>query len=125
MKHTKLPKISLICIVLIFILLFLPFVVIESLQIKVSGFSTQGTSFGNFGIIQTFFLLIHLIFILVFKPWSFMASILSGLLNVSWAIRNYIILTSCWAGTCPSATIFIYLYLLIICVLFVSSLLRI
>ena len=122
MKHLKLPKLSILCIILAFCLLFFPFVVIDSLQIKVSGFNSQHTSFGNFGILQTAFLVLHLVFILIYKPWSLMASILSGLLNVSWAIRNYIILTSCWAGTCPSATIYLYLYIAIIFGLFVFSL---
>ncbi len=80
---------------------FYPWVTIESKNIIVSGVSAIGTSFGKPGYLHLFFIVLYIPLILINKIWSQRICIFLCALNTGWAIRNFILITSCQGGECP------------------------
>jgi hypothetical protein len=81
--------------------LFFPWVTIESKHILVDGFHSAGTTFGKpgwFHVILCFFILI---FLLVPGTWGLRVAFFASAFNIAWAVRNFILVSSCHAGVCP------------------------
>ena len=96
--------------------LFLPWVVIESRNIVISGMQAAGTTYGKPGLLTLVLGSITLIFALVQRIWAHRICIFSSALNAGWALRNFFILSVCQGGECPQRQPGFYLY-------FISSIL--
>lgn len=88
---------------------FLPWVFIESKNITVSGIEATGTSFGKPGYFHFIMVVFFLFFHFMPKVWAKRSNLLIVALNLAWAIRNYILISSCQMGECPVKKIGIYL----------------
>ena len=91
------------------IVCFMPWVIIPSIGVTVTGVDATGTNFGKpgyFHFITTFF---FIVFTFTQKVWAKRANLLVTALNTAWAIRNYFIITMCRGGECPEKKIGIYL----------------
>ena len=66
-----------------------------------SGMNTAGTHYGRPGLMNLFFASLMAVMFLVQKLWSKRANLFLGALNIAWCIRNYIIVSACYAGDCP------------------------
>src|SRR5579885_926456 len=95
--------------ILLVIACFLPWVLIESKNITVSGIESTGTSFGKPGYFHFLMVLFFLFFHFISKVWAKRSNLLIVALNLAWAIRNYILISSCQMGECPDKKIGIYL----------------
>lgn len=82
-------------------LCFLPWVIIDSKGLVITGMNARGTDFGTPGKVNIFFSAIMSIFFLLPKIWAKRTNVFLGAMHFSWSIRNYILLTSCLVGICP------------------------
>ena len=80
---------------------FFPWVFIESKNITVSGVGSEGTSFGKPGYFHFIMVAIFIFFNFTPKVWAKRSNLLIAALNLAWAVRNYIIISSCYMGDCP------------------------
>lgn len=109
----KYPKwIGLLGILLIVIACFVPWVYIKSKQLIISGFYTIGTHFGKPGILHIFLASIATIAFCINKLWAKRTNILICAIHIAVAIKNYILITSCFAGECPEKKIGIFLIII-------------
>ena len=87
--------------ILLIISCFIPWVFIESKNITVSGIDATGTSFGKPGYFHLLMSIFFLLFSFIQKLWAKRTNLLITALNLGWAIRNYIIISTCIMGDCP------------------------
>jgi hypothetical protein len=103
--------IGLFAVVLLVGSCFLPWVIITSKNIIVSGVDSTGTNFGKPGyahfVLSFFFIVFHLIP----KLWAKRINLLIVALNIAWAIRNYFVIAMCREGECPEKQIGLWLVL--------------
>lgn len=101
--------IGLLAVILLVASCFTPWVIISSKNIVVSGVDSTGTNFGKPGyihfLLSFFFIIFHLVPTLWAKRWN----LLVVALNIAWAIRNYIVISSCREGDCPEKQMGLYL----------------
>ena len=97
--------IGLVAVILLVVSCFLPWVIIASKNIIISGVDSTGTNFGRPGythfVLSFFFIIFHL----VPKLWAKRVNLLIVALNIAWAIRNYVIISMCREGECPEKQI--------------------
>jgi hypothetical protein len=102
---------------------FFPWVTVESKQLTITGFHTEGTNFGKPGVLYAFFCFFYVAFILIGRAWSIRVAFLVNAFNVAWAIRNFIVLSTCSGGECPVKHVALYLILAISIVMLLTALL--
>jgi hypothetical protein len=104
--------VGLFALALLVVSCFLPWVVISSQNITVSGVEATGTNFGKPGythfLLGSFFLLFHFIP----RLWAKRCNLLIVALNIAWAIRNFFIISMCREGECPQKQIGLWLVLI-------------
>jgi hypothetical protein len=88
---------------------FMPWVVIESKDITVSGIDATGTNFGKPGYVNLLMTGLFLFFHLVPRVWAKRANLLVTAINLGWAVRNYFVISLCQAGDCPDKQTGIFL----------------
>jgi hypothetical protein len=113
---------GLIAVFVLIISCFLPWVVITSKNIVVSGVDSTGTNFGKPGYFHFLFSFFFILFTLIPRVWAKRANLLITALNMAWAIRNYFIISACRGGDCPEKYNGIYLLLLASALMMVSAL---
>ena len=103
--------IGLLAVLLLIFSCFIPWVIIASKNIIVSGVDATGTNFGKPGyahfVLSFFFIIFHLIP----KLWAKRSNLLIVALNLAWAVRNYFIISVCREGDCPEKQIGLWLVL--------------
>ena len=104
--------VGLLAVVLLIGSCFLPWVIITSKNIIVSGVDSTGTNFGRPGythfVLSFFFIIFHIIPKLWAKRWN----LVIVALNIAWAVRNYFIISMCREGECPEKQIGLWLAIL-------------
>ena len=97
--------VGLFAVILLIVSCFLPWVIIPSKNIVVSGVESTGTNFGKPGythfVLSFFFIIFHFIP----RLWAKRSNLLVVALNIAWAIRNYFIISMCREGDCPEKQI--------------------
>ncbi len=112
MSRLKLLKYaSLLTALLVVLACFLPWVTIESRELRLTGMNTSGTDFGKPGIFHLAMVGIFLVFVFTPRIWAKRFNLLVVALNLAWAIRNFIMIPACSGGECPSKEIGIYITL--------------
>lgn len=115
--------IGLLAVVLLIVSCFLPWVIIPSKNIIVSGVDSIGTNFGKPGythfVLGSFFILFHFIP----KLWAKRVNLIVVALNVAWAVRNYFIISMCREGECPEKQTGLWLVLLASVLMLIAALL--
>lgn len=100
---------GLLAIILLVVSCFLPWVVITSQNITVTGVDSTGTNFGKPGyahfVLGFFFIILHFIP----KLWAKRLNLIIVALNIAWAVRNYFIISMCREGECPEKQIGLWL----------------
>ena len=114
--------IGLMAVILLVVSCFTPWVFIESKNIIVSGIDSTGTNFGKPGFFHFLFSFFFILFHFIKKIWAKKWNLLVVALNISWAIRNFIIITICRAGDCPEKKAGMYMVLLASAIMFLSAL---
>lgn len=88
---------------------WMPWVVISSPSLVLSGMNTEGTSFGKPGLFHLIFLGFYLLFVSIPKDWAKRFNLLIAALNLSWVIRNFFLMALCRGGECPTRQLGFYL----------------
>jgi len=114
--------IGLFAVILLIVSCFLPWVIIPSKNIVVSGVESTGTNFGKPGynhfVLSFFFIIFHFIR----RLWAKRSNLLVVALNIAWAIRNYFIISMCREGDCPEKQIGLWLVLFASVLILVAAL---
>ncbi|ANI90607.1 hypothetical protein A9P82_04125 [Arachidicoccus ginsenosidimutans] len=84
---------------------------VPSQNLLLSGMDTTGTTFGKPGYGHIFFAVLSIVFFAIPKLWSKRANIFVAAMNLAWAVRNFILMSTCMAGDCPERRAGIYLVL--------------
>jgi hypothetical protein len=99
MKYTQ--TIGIIASLIVLICSFLPWSIVVSEQITISGFETKGTRFGRPGLFLNFFTIIAIVLFLIPTIWAKRTNIFIGAIVFTWSLRNYILVSTCLMGECP------------------------
>jgi hypothetical protein len=100
---------------------YLPWVYISSVHTTVTGLHAEGTSFGKPGILNVAFAGIAIIFFSIPKIWAKRGNVFIVTINFAWAMRNYLLLSTCQGGECPDKKAGIYLLVLASLIMLVMS----
>jgi len=109
MKHSQ--TIGFIAVLLTILVCFMPWVVIESKDITITGFKAEGTKFGRPGMFLVYMGAIAAALFLIPKIWAKRINVFLTAMFFAWAVRNYIILTTCDGGECPKKHVGLFLLL--------------
>ena len=101
---------------------FMVWVVVPSRQIVVTGVDATGTNFGKPGYFHFICAFFFVAFSILPKVWAKRSNLLVTALNIAWAIRNYFIISACYAGDCPEKKAGIFLMLLASLLMLISAL---
>ena len=101
--------IGLLAAVTLTVACFFPWVFIESKNITVNGLNSTGTNFGKPGYFHFIMMAFFICFNFIPKVWAKRSNLLIAALNLAWAVRNYIIISSCYMGDCPAKRFAIFL----------------
>lgn len=99
MKYSQ--YIGILACLVVLICSFLPWSIVVSEQITISGFDTTGTRFGKPGLFLNFFTGISLLFFIIPNIWAKRTNIFLGAVVFAWSVRNYILVSTCLMGECP------------------------
>ncbi|MEO6613504.1 MAG: hypothetical protein ABIT05_16020 [Chitinophagaceae bacterium] len=108
--------------ILLLVSCFIPWVVIESKDITITGVESAGTRFGKPGYFHFVLLVFFLVGNFVQRIWAKRLNLFVTALNLGWAIRNFFILSACQAGDCPVKKAGLYFILLSSAIMLVSAL---
>lgn len=92
---------------------FIPWSYIPSIQTTLTGMSTGATQFGRPGVLTIVFSLTSAVLFLVPRIWSKRLNVIVAAIGLSWAVRNYLLLSACLMGECPEKKAGLYLLLLL------------
>ena len=109
MKHSQ--TIGFIAVLLTILVCFMPWVVIESKDITITGFKAEGTKFGRPGMFLVYMGATAAALFLIPKIWAKRINVFLTAMFFAWAVRNYIILTTCDGGECPKKQVGLFLLL--------------
>src|ERR1051326_8515928 len=110
MKHSQL--IGIIAVLAVVGICYLPWTYIPSIHTTVTGLDSGSASFGKPGLLSIILSAINLIFFAIPKIWAKRVNVFVAAINFAWAIRNYLLLTTCQAGECPEKKTGLYLLLI-------------
>ncbi|MFN3667015.1 MAG: hypothetical protein ACK4S0_12690 [Sediminibacterium sp.] len=99
MKYSQ--QIGIVAAITLIVLCFFPWSIVTSKQLVISGFAAEGTSFGRPGLFHAIFCSASILFFAIPRIWAKRTNVFIGAINLAWAIRNYILVSSCMLGECP------------------------
>ena len=99
----------------------IPWVIIESQKIVVSGIDAAGTNYGKPAYLHFILTAFFLAFTFIQKIWAKRVNLLVTAINLAWAARNYFVLTTCAAGECPVSQIGLWLMMIASLLMLISS----
>ena len=99
MKYSQ--TIGIIACLIVLICSYLPWSIVVSEHITISGFDTRGTRFGRPGLFLDFFTVLSLLLFAIPAIWAKRTNIFIGAIVFTWSIRNYILVSTCLMGECP------------------------
>ena len=111
MKYSQL--FGIIAVFILVAICYLPWSVIEEKNLVVTGMSAPGTMFGKPGLMHLVLGVPMIILFIIPKIWAKRINVFLGAVNVAWSVRNYILLTTCFMGECPSVKSALYISILL------------
>jgi hypothetical protein len=88
-----------------------PWVHIPGRDMVIGGFQADINDYGKPGVLHAFFCGFYILFLLLHKMWSVRTAFFIGTFNIAWALRNFVLLTSCGGGECPEKLPALYVIL--------------
>jgi hypothetical protein len=101
----------------------MPWVLIPSKQLVISGIDASGTRYGKPGYLHLLLGFFYLLFTLVPAVWAKRANLLVVAFNLAWTIRNFLILSLCRGGECPQRLYGLYLMAIASILMLIAALL--
>lgn len=109
MKNSHYLLFSLLSGLLLVIACWMPWIVISTPSLILTGMNTEGTSFGKPGLFHLLFLCLYFLFVFIPMGWAKRFNLLVSALNLSWMIRNFFLMALCRGGECPARQLGFYL----------------
>ena len=119
MKNSQV--IGIMMVIIVIASCFFPWVFIESKQINVTGLNAVGTNFGKPGKMIIYLAAISSLLFFVNKIWSKRINVFVTAFCFAWSIRNYLILSACFAGECPEKKAALYVLVVSSAIMMVMS----
>lgn len=101
---------------------FFPWVFIESKNIIVSGIESTGTNFGRPAYFHFLLAVFYIVFNFIPTVWAKRWNLLVVALNIAWAVRNYLLISTCAAGDCPEKRPALFIVLISSLVMLIAAL---
>lgn len=114
---------GLIACVLLIVACFLPWTYHADINKTFTGFFSEQNMYGKPGKFLTFFAVVSAILILLPKIWAKRTNIFFAALSFGYAIKTYILFTSCYNAYCPDKKAGIYLMMACSIVILVAAIL--
>lgn len=108
------------CIVLI-IACFLPWTFHADLGKNFTGFFSEQNKYGRPGRYIIFFTVIILILMLLPKLWAKRTNLFMGAVLIAYAVKTYILYTSCYNAYCPDKKAGVFLMLFSSLIIFIAT----
>ena len=96
-------------VLLLVIACIMPWVLIPSKELVISGIDASGTRYGKPGYLHLLLGFFYLIFTLIPAVWAKRFNLLVVAFNLAWTLRNFLILSMCRGGECPQRLTGLYL----------------
>ena len=80
---------------------FFPWVHIQSRNLFIGGFYSDLNQFGKPGLLHSFFAGLSFLLLLINKIWSLRTAFFASVINLAWALRNFLLIPACSGGECP------------------------
>lgn len=109
-------------VLLLIVSCFLPWVIISSKNIIVTGIDATGTNFGKPGYFHMVFSVFFLCFHLIPRLWAKRWNMIVVALNIAWAVRNYFVISMCREGDCPEKQTGLFLVLIASVIMLIAAL---
>ncbi|MBE7174465.1 MAG: hypothetical protein INR73_28090 [Williamsia sp.] len=109
MRYSK--WIGVLAFVVLLAVSYMPWVYIESKGITVTGLNAAGTNFGKPALLSLVLGVVATILFIIPYTTAKRANLFFCALNLAWAIRNFIVLSTCRQGDCPQKETALYLML--------------
>ena len=109
------------CILLIAVC-FMPWTYHADVQKNFTGFFSQNDAYGKPGRYFVFFSILVFILISLQKIWAQRVHLFTAGIMIAYALKTYILYTSCYNAYCPEKRIGIFLVVFLSVVIFASSL---
>jgi hypothetical protein len=106
MKHSQ--TLGIILCLILFYFTTQPLVVIDSLHLTITGWSSKGTNFGLPGKFIVYIGGLSLLFFALPFIWAKRFNMAFAALLIAWSFRNYIVLSTCQMGECPQKQFALY-----------------
>ena len=110
-----------LCIILIGACFF-TWATIEEKNIVITGVSAIGTAFGKPGYMHILLGIISIILLFINKPATNRITIFVTGFNAAWAVRNFVLIPTCYGGICPTKHTALYIILFSSIALLVTNL---
>ena len=120
MKYSK--WISLTAAILLIVVCFLPWTYHADVQKNFTGFFSERDAYGKPGKFIIFFSLVSAALVLIPRIWAKRTNLFVTGVMLAYAIKTYILYTSCYNAYCPDKQAGIYLVVLLSLLQFVMSL---
>lgn len=121
MKYSQ--TIGILAAIGIIIISFLPWSFIPSIHLEIRGMQTAGTDFGKPALLNIILSGLAIIFFAIPTIWAKRWNVLFTAINMAWAVRNFILISTCIFGDCPEAKPALYLLLVFAGIMLLMSLL--
>lgn len=120
MKFTK--WIGVAAGIALIIICFIPWTYHEDVQKSFTGFFSQNNAYGKPGKFLIFFSVLSILLIIVPRIWAKRTNLFVTGIMLAYAIKTYILYTSCYNAYCPEKKAGIYLVVALSLIQFVMSL---
>jgi hypothetical protein len=116
--------IGFVAAVTVIVVCYSTWVFIPSAQLSIGGMlSSAKNNFGRPGLLHLILTGVAAILFVLPRTWAKRTNIFFTGLNMAWAVRNYIVLTKCYAGDCPEKKGALYLLIIACAVMLLMSML--
>ena len=90
---------------------FFTWVEVPGRNIFIGGFRSNNNAFGQPGILHSFFCGLYIIFLFINRIWSLRTAFFVSVVNLAWALRNFLLIAACTGGDCPVRQTALYVLL--------------
>jgi hypothetical protein len=111
MPVTTIYRLGMLACILLVVSCFMPWAYYPDLQTNFTGFYSHKNFYGKPGKFLTLLSLLSLVCMLVPRLWAKRAHLFIAALMVGYAIKSYILFTSCYNALCPEKRVGIFLML--------------
>jgi hypothetical protein len=109
--------------IVLMIACFLPWAYYPDLDKNFTGFFSENNNYGKPGKVFFFFAITIIILAIIPRVWAKRANQFIGVLVIAYAIKTFILFTSCYSGVCPEKKIGLWVMMLSCIVMLIATML--